>query len=105
MAKEHLNSFGPEDVVRVVLRCESCSGELSFPVGREPRVLDHCPTCLAEWDRSDQYRGRQSQMKQLAGALRYFSNRSTREEMANGLSWTVRLVIEDRPGDAVQDAL
>jgi hypothetical protein len=44
-------------------------------------------------------------MKQLAGALRYFSNRSTREEMANGLSWTVRLVIEERPGDAVQDAL
>ena len=99
MAKEHLTSFEPVDVLEVVLRCESCRGELSFPMGREPRGLDRCPTCLVEWDRSDQDRA-QGQLKHLVGALRYFSNKSTRDEVGKLVNWlwTVQLVIEDEPG-------
>ena len=66
--------------------------------GHDPRVLDHCPTCFVEWNRSEQDHARQRELKYFVGALRYFSNKPTQEELASGSFWTVQLVIEDEPG-------
>ena len=74
MAKKRLTSFGPEDVL-MVLRCGKCAGELSFSAGNRPRVLQRCPVCLEEWDRSDHDRDRMTQLNQMAGLLSSFGPR------------------------------
>ena len=50
MAKKHLTSFEPKDVMRVVLRCVSCEGELSFAVSKKLDVPQRCPVCREEWN-------------------------------------------------------
>ena len=45
-------SFGPGDVLRVVLRCTTCEGELSYSMKRYlPNVTKECPLYLQEWSR------------------------------------------------------
>ena len=96
MGKEHFTGFAPADILKVVLQCTNCRGELSFPVGRKPRMLDKCPICFEEWDRDrERHRAREANLDQLVSALSYFSNRPTLDELANGPLWAVRLVIED----------
>ena len=99
MAKKHLTNFGSTDILRVVLQCTNCRGELSFPVGRKPRVLDKCPICLEEWDRDrERYHTRNANLDQLVSALSYFSKSPTPDELVNGPLWALRLVIEDESG-------
>ena len=97
MAKNHLTSFGPEDVL-IVLRCGKCQGELSFSAGNKPKVLNHCPVCLEEWDRSDQDHGRIAQLQNLSGLLFSFGPKTNPEggEKVEEL-WTMRLIIEGLP--------
>ena len=101
MAQEHLTSFEPEDICRVVLQCTKCRGELSFPVGtKQPmlNILNKCPVCFEEWDRNRERFGvHKAQLDQLVGALGYFSNKLTLYHPRDGHSWKVRLVIEDEP--------
>ena len=99
MAQERLTSFEPEDICRVVLQCTNCRGELSFPVGSKPpmlNMLNKCPVCLEEWDRDRERFGvRKAQLDQLIGALGYFSRRLTLDDSREGHSWRFLLVIED----------
>ena len=98
MVQERLTSFEPEDICRVVLQCTNCRGELSFPVGSKPPMLNKCPVCLEEWDRDRERFGvRKAQLDQLIGALGYFSRRLTLDDLREGHSWRFRLVIEDEP--------
>ena len=101
MAQEHFNSFEPEDICRVVLQCTKCSGELSFPVGSKPPMLsslNKCPVCLEEWDCDRKWFGvRKTQLDQLVGVLGYFSSEITLNNLREGASWQLRLVIEDPP--------
>ena len=101
MAQEHLTSFEPEDICRVVIQCTNCMGELSFPVGSKPpmlNLLNKCPVCFEEWDRNREWFGvRKTQVDQLVGVLGYFSKRLTPDNLREGHSWRVRLVIEDEP--------
>jgi len=46
MAQEHLTSFEPEDIYRVVLQCTNCGGQLSFRVGSKPPMLNILNKCL-----------------------------------------------------------
>ena len=99
MAKEHITSFGPEDILRLVLQCTNCRGELAFTVGPKPPVLtmlNKCPVCFEEWDRDlERFGARKAQLNQLATALDYFKRQQN--EVRNGHSWNVRLVIEEEP--------
>ena len=101
MAQEHITSFEPEDICRVVLQCTNCRGELSFPVGSKPpmlNILNKCPVCLEEWDRDRERFGvRKAQLDQLVGALGYFSRKLTLNDLRDGHSWWVRLVTEHEP--------
>ena len=61
-------------------------------------ILNKCPVCFEEWDRDrERFRARKSQLDQLVGALGYFSNKLALNDLRDGHSWTVRLVIEDEP--------
>ena len=99
MAKEHTTSFGPEDVLRLVIQCTNCRGELAFTVGSKPPVLNtlnKCPVCFEEWDRGlERFGAHKAQLNQPASALAYFSSKRKQSEVRDGHSWTVRLVIED----------
>ena len=107
MAKKYLTSFDSRDVLKVVLRCVSCEGELSFAVSRNLDVPKRCPVCSEEWNDQAALEYRK-ETTWLMNVLRLFSAKSkpNREE-SKKVPWTVRLVIEggsDSTGEDVQDA-
>ena len=56
MAREHLTSFVPGDVLRVVLRCTNCEGEIAYSMKRSiPNVPGECPLCPQDWSQSVRY--------------------------------------------------
>ena len=97
MAKRDLTSFEPGDILEEVFRCRNCGSGLSIAIMRAQAVvpgISHCPGCLLEWDTSEEYREHLRETKNLLEALRHFSSDQS--------PWAMEMVIEDRPGGAVQ---
>ena len=101
MAKKHLTSFEPVDVLRVVLRCVSCEGELSFVVSKKVAVPDRCPVCSEEWNDQPALEYKK-ETTCLMNVLRLFSAKPkpNREEFKK-VPWTV--VIEGGPDSTGED--
>ena len=74
MVKQTRIIFGPQDLVQIRIHCGSCSGELTFPIERLPKLPTECPHCGERWW-SGQY-GNSSEAAQytvsLAESLHYF---------------------------------
>jgi DNA-directed RNA polymerase subunit RPC12/RpoP len=45
MVKQTRIIFGPQDLVQIRIHCGSCSGELTFPIERLPKLPTECPHC------------------------------------------------------------
>ena len=93
MSQEHLTFFEPQDVFRVVLRCRSCSGEVSFPLNRMPGDLSCCPVCQVGWTdaRGLNERGLRYLREVVNGLSRLESPEGS--TYVEGLAWTVRLAV------------
>ena len=99
MAKRNLTSFGPGDVLEVVIRCRNCGSGISIAIWQAQATgpgVSHCPGCLSDWDTFRQHQEDLGEIRKLLDALRHFSQEQD--------PWTVEMVIEDRPGGTVQDA-
>ena len=91
MARRDLISFGPGDVLEVVVRCGNCGSGISIAVMRAQAVVpgvSYCIGCRAAWDLSEDYRDHLEKIGQLLDSLRYFSN--------DRPPWAVEMMIEDR---------
>lgn len=103
MTKKYLTSFGPEDVLRMVLQCKKCGAEVSSARRGNLHVPNECHSCYANWngleDREDK-RTAEHFVNLLWGL-------SAKPEPVSGEPykppWTVRLVIESGPGSSGED--
>ena len=106
MAKKYLTSFEPRDVLRVVLRCVSCEGELSFAVSKKLDVPQRCPVCSEEWNDQEAVKYLEATTG-LMYLLRFFSaSPKPNPKEPKKVPWTVRLVIErgqSSTGEDVQE--
>ena len=74
MAKERLTSFVPGDVLRVVLRCTNCEGEIAYSMKRSiPNVPEECPLCPQDWSQSVRYEDYKARVELLCRALELLS--------------------------------
>ena len=105
MARERLTSFIPGDVLRVVLRCTNCEGEIAYSMKRSiPNVPGECPLCPQDWSQSVRYEDYKARVELLYRALELLSVAddgvfydSAGDDESDWAPWTVRLVIEGRP--------
>ena len=111
MAKERVTSFVPGDVLRVVLRCTNCKGEIAYSMKRSiPNVPEECPLCPQDWSQSVRYEDYKARVELLCRALELLSVAddgvfydSAGDDESDWPPWTVRLVIESGPGSRVDD--
>ena len=104
MAKKYLMSFGLEDVLRVILQCKHCGGELSFAVTTRMVVPQRCPVCQEYWDSPQQALDYKQKTELLMGMLRGFSAMPKPGSADfDRVPWDVRLVIESGPGSSGED--
>ena len=111
MAKEHLTSFVPGDVLRVVLRWANCEGEIAYSMKRSiPNVPEECPLCPQDWSQSVRYEDYKARVELLCRALELLPVAddgvfydSAGDDESDWAPWTVRLVIESGPGSRGED--
>ena len=74
MAKERVTSFIPGDVLRVLLRCTNCEGEIAYSMKRSmPNVSEECPLCPQDWSQSVRYEDHKARVELLYRALELLS--------------------------------
>ena len=97
MTRRDLISFGPRDILRVVVRCRNCSREQVISVNQIQAVVhvpSYCPGCMEDWDALEEYRERLQDIRKLLDALRFL--RQDRGPM------TVEMVIQGYSGSVDQ---
>ncbi len=111
MAKERLTSFVLGDVLRVLLRCTNCKGEIAYSMKRSIlNVPEECPLCPQDWSQSVRYEDYRACVELLCRALELLSVAddgvlydSSGDDESDWLPWTVRRIIESGPGSRVHD--
>ena len=85
----------PGDVLKIVIRCTWCGGEVVYPPD-SPSGFTVCPLCNEPWDRRDDLAQR-DQTIGLFNALKYFwSDEFKKRRREYKIPWDINLVL---PGD------
>ena len=96
IVKETRISFDVSDILRVIIRCDKCNGEISYPTGADLPDMTKCPICPAPWDVNGVERTKDREhIVSLMNVLEHFAYRNKRREGRTPL-WSIRLEL---PGD------
>ena len=103
MVKQTRTIFSPQDLMQMRIRCGSCSGELTFPIERQPQLPTECPHCLGHWWsgwRSGNNSAATRYAISLAEAVHYFLRPGNADDIA-AVKFGVQLEID---GDSDEEA-
>ena len=89
-----LITIEPGDVLKVVIRCTQCGGEVVYPPDSESDFRS-CPLCTEPWDREGEKDQRDHTIK-LFNALRYFwSDDFKKRRREDKIPWDIIMVLPD----------
>ena len=92
VVKKTLITIEPGDVLKVVIRCTKCGGEIVYPTDSQSEFRS-CPLCSAPWDRKDDESQREHTIE-LFNTLRYFwSDEFKRRRREGKIPWDITLVL------------
>ena len=95
VVKKTLITIEPGDVMKIVIRCTKCGGEIVYPPDSES-AFTSCPLCTNPWDRKDD-EAQHLQTISLFNALRFFwSDEFRKRRRDSKIPWDITLVL---PGD------